>query len=269
MSFSWLLLLLFLFLFLGRFKIPHDKLLIKPHNSKVTCESLIGASNNSFTATDEAVVKCEIPLDRIVKIHGYFESEIFFEEYKEELLEMFVPDNKEAMERETEEFLRQIGETESICVHVRRRDFANNDIRRLPESYYIEAMTLMEEKLSSELNRTFFVFSDDIASVAEDFETIINVDKKHSVVFVSNGNFSRFHDLFLMTKCKHSIMSNSTFSWWAAYLNRHKDKIVIAPLPKFKETYSYWNHPYGHLVKKLQYYWSYPTSYLIIKPKFV
>lgn len=254
------------YFFLGRFKIPHDKLLIKPYNSNDTCESLIATSNNSFTATDEVVVKCQIPIDKIVKINGYFESEIFFEEYKDELLEMFVPDDEEAMEKETAEFLRQIEETESICVHVRRRDFASNEARRLPESYYIEAMTMMEEKLFS--TGTFFIFSDDITTVAEDFKKIINVDKKHDVVFVSNVKFSRFHDLFLLTKCKHLIMSNSTFSWWAAYLNRHKDKIVIAPLPKFRDTYTYWNHPYGHLVKKLQYFWSYPSSYLIIKPKF-
>lgn len=255
---------------LGRFKIPHDKLLIKPDGSHIKCESLLPPSNNLlFTANDEAVVKCQIPADRIVKVNGYFESEIFFHQYKDELLEQFVLSNKETMEKETEEILRQIDGTESICVHVRRGDFANNEARKLPDSYYVEAMTLMEEKLVKVPNRTFFVFSDDISSVTEDFKETINIDKIHDVVFVSNGNFSRFHDLFLMTKCKHLIMANSTFSWWAAYLNRHKHKIVIAPLPKFKNSYTYWNHPYGELVKNLQYYWSYPTSYLTIKPKFV
>lgn len=258
---------------LGRFKIPQDKLLIKPIRSNVTCESLIFGQNiPSFSANDEAVVKCAIPADRIVKINGYFESEIFFHEYKEELMKMFVLDNEEAMKKDTEVFLRLIEETESVCVHVRRRDFENDKSRILPHSYYLDAMTLMEQKLSETpslgLNRTFFVFSDDITNVMQDFESTINRDKSHDVVFVSNGNFSRYHDLFLMIKCKHLIMSNSTFSWWAAYLNMHKDKIVIAPLPKFKETYNYWNHPYSELVKKFQYYWSYPTSYTVIQPKF-
>lgn len=255
---------------LGMFKIPHDKLLIKPDGSSVSCESLISTSNNLiFTANDEAVVKCEIPTDRMVKIHGFFESEIFFHQYKEELLQKFVLDDEKAIEKETEEILREIEETESICVHVRRGDFAKDKARKLPDSYYIEAMTLIEKKISKKPNRTFFVFSDDITSVIEDFHKTINVDKKHDVVFVSNENFSRFHDLFLMTKCKHLIMANSTFSWWAAYLNRYNGKIVIAPIPKFKDTYNYWNHPYGDLVKKLQSYWAYPTSYLIIKPKFI
>ncbi len=259
---------------LGRFKIPHGKLLIKPDGSHVDCQSLISTANNLvFTANDEAVAKCQIPADRVVKMNGYFESEIFFHPYKEELLEMFVPVDVEAMEKETEETLRQINETESICVHVRRRDFVKQEGRILPDSYYMEAMTLMEEQLAKKpktgLSRTFFVFSDDIMQASQDFEDTINKDQKHNVVFVSNENFSRYNDLFLMTKCKHLIIANSTFSWWAAYLNRHRDKIVIAPLPKFKDTYTYWNHPYSELVKKLEYYWSYPTSYHVIKPKFI
>ncbi|KAG4065472.1 hypothetical protein HA402_002706 [Bradysia odoriphaga] len=257
---------------LGRFKIPHDKILIKP-NKNTTCESLLSASKHipSFDATDEAVVKCEIPVDTIVKVNGYFESEIFFHEYKEELLKMFVLNDEANIERETKEFLRQIRETESVCVHVRKGDFDSGSGRRLPTSYYSEAMALMDETLADlpnvQSNRTFFIFSDDIESVRKDFEGSIAMDK-YRMVFVSNRKYSRYHDLFLMTRCRHSIMSNSTFSWWAAYLNRYKDKIVIAPLPKFKDTYNFWNHPYARLVKNLQHYWSYPSSYLVIQPKF-
>lgn len=257
---------------LGRFKIPQDKILIEPNKKNATCESLLSASNHlpSFTANDEAVVKCEIPDDKTVKVNGYFESEIFFDKYKDEILKMFVLDDEETMEKETEDFLRQIKATESVCVHVRRRDF---DIsRKLPLSYYSEAMTLMDEKLAElttvGLNRTFFIFSDDVDKVRQDFDDTVQVDKSQ-MVFVSNANFSRYHDLFLMTKCRHSIMSNSTFSWWAAYLNGYKDKIVIAPLPKFKDTYNFWNHPYSQLVTNFQYYWSYPTSYILIQPNFV
>lgn len=257
---------------LERFKVPHDKLLIKP-SQNISCESLLPATDHlpAFTANDEAAVKCEIPVDKIVKVNGFFESEIFFHDYREEILEMFVLNDEDKLEQETKEFLTQINKTESICVHVRRRDFENGNTRRLPSTYYSEAMTLMDEKLSelqiSGLNRTFFMFSDDIDKVRQDFEKSSDFNNHH-MVFVSNGNYSRYHDLLLMTRCRHSIMSNSTFSWWAAYLNRYRDKIVIAPLPKFKDTYNFWNHPYARLVRNIQPYWSYPISYLVIQPNF-
>lgn len=131
---------------LERFKVPHDKLLIKP-SQNISCESLLPATDHlpAFTANDEAVVKCEIPVDKIVKVNGFFESEIFFHDYREEILEMFVLNDEDKLEQETKEFLTQINKTESICVHVRRRDFENGNTRRLPSTYYSEAMTLMDE----------------------------------------------------------------------------------------------------------------------------
>lgn len=256
---------------LGRFKIPHDRLLVK-RNKNVTCESLLPNWDHlpAFNVTDEDVVKCKVPVDRIVKVNGYFESEIFFQDYREDILKMFVLNDENKLEKQTKESLRKINETESVCVHVRRTDFESVS-RRLPLTYYSEAMGLMKEKLTEQpndgLKRTFFIFSDDIIKVRQDFRKSTYFGKYH-MVFVSNRKYSRYHDLFLMTKCKHTILSNSTFSWWAAYLSRYKDKIIIAPLPKFKDTYNFWNHPYAKLVKNAQPYWSYPISYLVIKPNF-
>lgn len=70
----------------------------------------------------------------------------------------------------------------------------------------------------------FFVFSDNIEYCKEnleDFKEIFNI------VFVSSENLTSLQDFYLMTKRKHIIFPNSTFSWWTAFLIKHNDKIVI------------------------------------------
>ena len=74
-------------------------------------------------------------------------------------------------------------------------------------------------------NPTYFIFSDDIEWCENNFSFLNNV------VFVTHEyagkKFSSY--LQLMINCKHYIIPNSTFAWWAVWLNKGKDKIVIAP----------------------------------------
>lgn len=110
-----------------------------------------------------------------------------------------------------------------VAVHVRRGDFVNNprilDRHGLCErDYYESAMQVIR---SAHSDSTFFVFSDDIERVKEEFAGL------NDLVFVS-GN-TQEEDLHLMSSCRHNIIANSTFSWWAAWLNPHPDKIVVAP----------------------------------------
>ena len=72
-------------------------------------------------------------------------------------------------------------------------------------------------------NPVYLVFSDDIKWVKEH----IKIDARK--IYVSEMNFSDFQELTIMRYCKHNIIANSTFSYWAAYLNNNPEKIVICP----------------------------------------
>jgi hypothetical protein len=100
---------------------------------------------------------------------------------------------------------------ESISLHVRRTDYVQiNGHFLLSMEYYIQALKYVVGQV--------YVFSDDIAwcktQLPSDF------------IFVDIGDYLAFD---LMRVCKHNIIANSTFSWWAAYLNDNPNKIVVTP----------------------------------------
>ncbi len=117
------------------------------------------------------------------------------------------------------EILKEIKKFNSVSVHVRRGDLTLlKNAHLLSINYYKEAGSLMEKKVK---NPMFYIFSDDIPWCKENFIWLKN--KR----FIENTNVSA--DLELMKNCKNNILANSTLSWWAAYLNKNKNKIIIQP----------------------------------------
>lgn len=138
-------------------------------------------------------------------IDGYFQSEKYFSHIREEVLMWF----EKAFD------LTRPERPDTVGLHVRRGDYVGNaNFPVMPMSYYHEAIAYFRN-----LGYTkFMVFSDDIkwckTVFPEDFE------------FASG---TEHQDMFDMSRCAHQIIANSTFSWWAAWLNRNPDKIVLAP----------------------------------------
>jgi hypothetical protein len=166
----------------------------------------------------------DVPLERNVKtlyLVGYWHTHVMVEEVAEELRAELTL--KEPARGKNLEVVEQIQGTTSVSIHVRRGDCTIPATLRaeLPITYYAKAIAQLKEQLG---DPTFFVFSDDIPFVKQYLPADINA------VFVDhNDDFSAQEDMRLMSSCRHHIIANSTFSWWAAWLNPRADKIVIAP----------------------------------------
>ena len=153
---------------------------------------------------------------------GYFESDKYFNNIREELLEEFTP-KKEKLKK-NEELYKAIENSNSVCVTIRRGDFIQiNQVRDAAlvctEDYFYKAIEEMK-KLVPEVK--FFVFSDDIDWCKENM-------KFPKGTMYEDGTDPIWEKLRLMYSCKNFIISNSTFSWWAQYLSQNEKKIVIAP----------------------------------------
>lgn len=158
-----------------------------------------------------------------VILEGYYQSELYFEDYKEEIKSLF------ELTDELKPSFEFIGECK-VAIHVRRGDYLKHPDMHITMSkeYYMKAKQIIEEKLG--FIPTYYYFSDDIQYTKEMFKNNINNNDK----FISG--YKDYEELYIMSQCNHFIIANSTFSWWAAYLSSKEsefDKIVICPNPWF------------------------------------
>ncbi len=169
-----------------------------------------------------------------IYLKGYRQSEKYFVQYKQDISQIF--QIRKELILSVEDLKQSISTQNSVSIHIRRGDYANNKIAfkthgLLDEAYYNSAINLLKNKVNQ---IHFFVFSDDVNWVKS------NIQLSNSITFITqNESASSITDFYLMQHCKHNIIANSTFSWWAAYLNPNPHKIVIAPKKWFN------NAPYN------------------------
>tara|TARA_B100000989_G_scaffold298903_1_gene290892 strand:+ start:5752 stop:6612 length:861 start_codon:yes stop_codon:yes gene_type:complete len=122
------------------------------------------------------------------------------------------------------DLINEINEFNSISIHVRRGDYLklSDTFSKCTIGYYQTAISHMETNLK---NCVFYIFSNDILWCKE--KLIFNKSKFR---FIShNSGINSYEDMRLMKMCKHNIIANSSFSWWAAVLNDNSKKVVISP----------------------------------------
>jgi hypothetical protein len=151
---------------------------------------------------------------------GYWQSPLNFQNVNELIREQFT------LKRDTFrlEGIKAIQEEISVAIHVRRGDYLNDDNGKvhinLPMEYYLNAVEKMQQLIPG---AKYFVFSDDIDWVVNNFKIPVPWQP------VLNNGYTDAEVMILMSKCRHQIIANSTFSWWAAWLNPNSNKIIIRP----------------------------------------
>ena len=121
------------------------------------------------------------------------------------------------------EILLNIKHTQSVGIHIRRGDYINNALYKdiCTIDYYLKAIKYVS---SIHTNSRFYFFSDDIEWCEHNFKNINNS------TFIKSKKNKSYVDMILMSNCKSMIISNSTFSWWGAFLNLNNDAIIISPV---------------------------------------
>lgn len=155
-------------------------------------------------------------------LSGYLQSWKYFENAKEEVCNAFTIKEEHVLSVENALSPLSIGRTCSISV--RRGDYVNlQHIHPLqPEEYWVNAQNVVEQHATVD---TYIVFSDDINWCRENINLFNKTGKR--VIFFTSG--AQILDFTAITLCNANITTNSTFSWWGAYLNRNVDKVVVMP----------------------------------------
>lgn len=122
------------------------------------------------------------------------------------------------------EILKKIESCNSVSIHIRRGDYLNHPLfgEICNKEYYRKAIKIIENKVKKPV---FFIFSNDIEWVKEN----IKIDNESYYIDWNLEEKDSYKDMQLMSRCKHNIIANSSFSWWGALLNTNKEKIVILP----------------------------------------
>lgn len=151
-------------------------------------------------------------------LYGYFQSEKYFEKYKQQITEdlkvKIPPTDRE------KKLLEEIKSCNAVGVSMRLGDdYVKSSLLNVcTEDFYYKGMDYIYNKNKDVV---FYIFSDDIDRAKKQFKF------KYPVRYVDG--FKDYESLRLMYSCKNFVISNSSFSWWGAYLSSNPDKIIVAP----------------------------------------
>jgi hypothetical protein len=154
-------------------------------------------------------------------ITGYFQSEKYFSKYAKDIIQKYYKPKEEIFNYIKDKY-NNVLSSNCLSIHIRvggDRVWMQDKFTNISMQYYEKAINTILQK-DSKIEK-YIILSDNIPYCKELF------GNDENIIYIENEK--NYIDLFLMTKCNHNIIANSTFSWWAAYLNQNPDKIVVAP----------------------------------------
>jgi hypothetical protein len=164
-------------------------------------------------------------------LKGYWQSERYFQGFETQIrrdLQIVTPASAQNLA-----MLEDIGGGLAVSLHIRRGDYVSNEKYNAAHGisdldYYARAAAFVAERLGAK--PVFYAFSDDPDWVRDHLKLPFEVR-----VVDHNGDGANYEDLRLMAACQHHIVANSSFSWWGAWLNPGRQKLVVAPTRWFAD----------------------------------
>jgi len=153
-------------------------------------------------------------------LEGYWQCDKYFLKMREKILsEMTL--NPKFENEQFKDLKKGILKNNSISLHVRRGNYLDLKVPVCSIEYYESALNLISKFIE---DFKVYIFTNDMQWCRDNFSGKYNVK-----IISGQENIYDYHELILMSLCKHNIISNSTFSWWGGWLNNSPNKKIIFP----------------------------------------
>jgi hypothetical protein len=168
-----------------------------------------------------------------VHLTGYFQSEKYFNQYRDNILELFTNISSLPTKERITSLINKYQPQNKYFIHVRRGDYLHqsylHNIYNL--GYYLKAIDYIP------YNASILIFSNDVEWCKEYFKFPLRSDLK--IEYVISEEMDSFMTIYLMSKCAYGgIIANSSFSWWGIWLNNNSSKLIVQP----REFSNYFNY---------------------------
>lgn len=155
-----------------------------------------------------------------ILFEGFGQSELYFKNAAEEIKKEFAVLPDTIFSLENIDLMQQVENEKSVALCVRLGDYEGNAAYQVcKQEYYQDAVDYVKKQIPG---CRFFVFSDNIEKVKKNLELPENTK-------FESGTSPDYETLTVISKCKHFIISNSTYHWWGQYLSQSRYKVVVAP----------------------------------------
>lgn len=198
--------------------------------------------HGSLQRMPESLTSLKLP----AYIEGWFNDPRLFAHMKNDLAKEF----SLSLDMSRNIYYRQIKNSESVAIHYRRGDYVGNPVfNNLGKDYYEQAIDLILQRC---VMPKFYIFSDSPEEARKDFSflnnnaIIVETERARNSKFQNSADLE---DFFLMLNCRHSIIANSTFSWWTAWLKSDVEKsTIIAPAIWYLDERLQMDYSNGHFI---------------------
>ncbi len=164
----------------------------------------------------------ERPIRGTVSARGFWQTEKYFVDIEPQLRRELTL--RYDLSSSVKRIASEIASSNSVGIHVRHGDNASGiaaSLGLLPQEYYARSLAAIQREHE---HLCFFVFSDDLVWAKGILGDLVEA------YYVEHDDRGRSHaDLWLMSLCRHHVLANSTFGWWAAWLGKKDGQLVYAP----------------------------------------